>query len=229
MRRIIAIVVLTLAAQACWARPLLVPPKHLQLPVPAGTWSGDPYYAPEFGVPAIDGDTVLVGARRAINANNDRIDGVYIFQRNADGNWNYAGPLFEGQRGRAWLNGSLAAVQLAESMRVYVRGAQGWSLDATIPLNLLDYVFRVDDGAIFFRQRIGDRIDLAELAFDLDEKRGHCQKSPEQPVICNPAKSRPLCKSPLLRWRARTRYLDSNLVGCPAFRRAERQLSGPLG
>ena len=151
MRRIIAIVVLTLAAQACWARPLLVPPKHLQLPVPAGTRSGDPYYAPEFGVPAIDGDTVLVGARRAINANNDRIDGVYIFQRNADGNWNYAGPLFEGQRGRAWLNGSLAAVQLAESMRVYVRGAQGWSLDATIPLNLLDYVFRVDDGAIYVR------------------------------------------------------------------------------
>ena len=66
---------------------------------------------------------------------NDRVDGVYIFQRATNGNWNYAGPLVEGQSGAPLLNGNLATVQISGSLQVYERGAQGWSLNATIPLD----------------------------------------------------------------------------------------------
>ena len=142
-RRALTLAALAFIAPACWARPLLLPPKHLELP---------PQFNLEFGAPAIDGDTVMVPASRAINADNERIDGVYIFQRDTAGNWNYAGPLLEGQSGGLLLNGNLATVQASGSLRVYERGVQGWSLNATIPLNQLDYVFRLDDGAIYVRR-----------------------------------------------------------------------------
>ena len=35
---------------------------------------------------------------------------------------------------------------------MYERGAQGWSLNATIPLDQLDHVFRLDEGAIYVRR-----------------------------------------------------------------------------
>src|SRR4249920_1265517 len=102
-RRSLTLAALAFLAPACWARPLLLPPKHLELP---------PQFNLEFGAPAIDGDTVMVPASRAINANNERIDGVYIFQRDTTGNWNYAGPLLEGLSGvTLLLNGNLATVQ----------------------------------------------------------------------------------------------------------------------
>ena len=143
-RELLTLAALVIIAPACWARPLLLPPKHLELP---------PEFNLEFGAPGIDGDTVMVPASRAINANNERIYGVYIFQRDTTGNWNYAGPLLEGQSGdKLLLNGNLATVQTSGSLRVYERGVQGWSLNATIPLNVADYVFRLDDGAIYVRR-----------------------------------------------------------------------------
>ena len=136
-RRALSLAALAFIAPACWARPLLLQPKRLELP---------PQFNLEFGAPGIDGDTVMVPASRAINADNERIAGVYIFQRDTAGNWNYAGPLLEGQSGdKLLLNGNLATVQTSGSLRVYERGVQGWSLNATIPLNQLDYVFRLDD------------------------------------------------------------------------------------
>ena len=94
-RRVLTLAALAFIASACWARPLLVAPKHLELPLPANSGAFDP----EYGTPAIDGNTVLVAANRAININNDRVAGVYIFQRATNGNWNYAGPLVEGLNG----------------------------------------------------------------------------------------------------------------------------------
>ncbi len=135
--RMLTIAALAFFAHACWARPLLVAPKHLELPLPPGAQPGQ--FPPEFGPPAIDGDTVLVGARRAINTNNVYIDGVYIFQRAANGTWNYAGPLVEGNRGNPFLDGNLAAVHIVGSLQVYERGTQGWSLTATIPLASSDH------------------------------------------------------------------------------------------
>ncbi len=150
-RELLTLAALALIAPACWARPLLVPPKHLDLPLPPGAQAGGPF-DPDYRAAAIDGDTVFVAANRAITATNDRVNGVYIFQRAANGNWNYAGPLVEGQLGAPLLNGNLATVQFSGSLQVYERGAQGWSLNATIPLDQLDHVFRLDEGAIYVRR-----------------------------------------------------------------------------
>ena len=94
---------LTLAALVVHRACLLGPAAARAAQTPrtaAATWvaTGGPF-DPNYAAPVIDGDTVLVAANRAINAMNDRIDGVYIFQRAANGNWNYAGPLVEGQSG----------------------------------------------------------------------------------------------------------------------------------
>ena len=90
-RELLTLAALAFIAPACWARPLLVPPKHLELPLPAGAQSPGPF-DPDSARPAIDGDTVLVAANRAINANNDRVDGVYIFQRDDQWQLELCGP-----------------------------------------------------------------------------------------------------------------------------------------
>ena len=84
-----------------------------ELPLPAWSAIAGARSTPSSATSAIDGDTVLVGANRAINVNNDRVDGVYIFQRATNGNWNYAGPLVEGQSGAPLLNGNLATVRIS--------------------------------------------------------------------------------------------------------------------
>ena len=152
-RWILTLAALALIVPACWARPLLIPPKHLEMPLPPGADLSQSRFAPNFGAPVIDGDTVLVPANRAINANNDRTDGVYIFERDATGHWNYAGPLREGFSLGALINGNLAMVRISGSMLVYERGAQGWSLTATIPMGTFDNPFRIENGAIYVDDR----------------------------------------------------------------------------
>ena len=135
------------AASGRAARPLLIPPKHLQL---AG--------AIEYRSVAVDGDTLLVGANRAINADN--VTGVYIFQRAANGDWNYSGPLVEGLPNSSMvvlLQGNLAVVNHTTAIRVFERGAQGWTQTANIPRNPPFFAnpFRIDDGAFYVRPDAG--------------------------------------------------------------------------
>ena len=143
-------VALVLFTCAAGARPLLVPPQNLDLPRP---WV--PQIEGEFahiyhGV-AIDGGTLLVSAQRAINPQYDRVDGVYIFERNAAGRWAYAGVLTEQWSGAVWLNGTVAAINAADGIKVFERGAAGWALTGTIAVQY-GYVFRIDDGSIYVRQ-----------------------------------------------------------------------------
>src|SRR5262245_44613882 len=91
---------------------------------------------------------------------------------------------------------------------------------------------RIDLGCNFcLGQGVGHLVGLSEFAFDLNEKGGH-HSTPEP--VRNPAKTwvagkraRPddrVAATALLPWdRARITYLNSNLVGCPATCRAERQ------
>ena len=122
---------LVLYTCAAGARPLLLPPQNLSLPLPP-----DPQYEGQFaplyyGV-AIDSGTMLVSGQRAINTQNDRIDGVYIFERNAAGRWAYAGVLTEQWPGAVMLNGTVATVRAADNIKVFERGAAGWALTGTI-------------------------------------------------------------------------------------------------
>jgi hypothetical protein len=103
---------------------------------------------------AIDGDVVLASAQRAINTNDDRINGVYIFQRAPDGRWNYSSPLTEGSQTleSVQFSGNVAvtyALFNTGSFRIFERGAAGWSQTATI--TVAAQPFRVEDGSIFTR------------------------------------------------------------------------------
>ena len=80
---------LALYTCATGARPLLLPPQNLVMPPPAGQHYEEQFPHRYYSV-AIDSGTLLVSAQRSINAQNDRVDGVYIFERNADGRWAYA-------------------------------------------------------------------------------------------------------------------------------------------
>ena len=55
---------------------------------------------------AIDGDTVMASAQRSIST-SERVNGVYVFQRAADGRWNFQAPLTEGSQYPELENGSL--------------------------------------------------------------------------------------------------------------------------
>ena len=142
-----AFVLLPLAAAA---RPLLIPPKHLALPLP-----GNPPFVnawdPSYYSVAIDGDTVLASAQRVVNTNGDRVNGVYIFQRNANGAWKFAGVLTEGSQylEQVWLDGDVAVVAPFPGFRVYERTAAGWNLSATFNIN--QTMVRVEDGSIYTR------------------------------------------------------------------------------
>src|SRR5262245_51392237 len=150
MKRLVSLLVVLLPLVAV-SRPLLVPPKHLELPLPApegypGQWGPD-----YFGV-AIDGDTVLASARRTIDTNSDTVTGVYVFQRSADGSWNYAGPLFEGADpypAQVLLNGAVATTTLSGGFRVYERTTSGWTLATTITAG--GNPIRIEDGSIYTR------------------------------------------------------------------------------
>lgn len=147
MKRLVSLLVLVLPL-ATLARPLLIPPKRLQMPLPAeegypGQWG------PEYGYMAIDGDTVLVSARRTLDTQGTTTVGVYIFQRAADGNWNYAGALVEGLQPfpLVHVNGNVATVGFFDNFQVYERTAAGWSLTTTITGG--GWPERIEDGSIF--------------------------------------------------------------------------------
>src|SRR6187401_2603721 len=144
---------LVLFTCAAGAGPLLVPPQNLDLPLPGVPEGQFPHI---YSGVAIDGGTLLASAQRAINAQYDRVNGVYIFERNAAGRWIYAGVLTEQLPAEQWpvavaLNGTMATVWTADGIRVFERGAAGWALTGTIAVQS-GYVFRIDDGSIYVRQ-----------------------------------------------------------------------------
>src|SRR4051812_22167027 len=109
-RRILTIATLLLTGYPALARPLLVPPKQ-RLSVPQLVQEQSPGDWPTiYGAVAIDGDSLLVSARRVINTNGDRSEGVYLFQRAASGTWSYVKPLVEGANYYPLINGNLAVV-----------------------------------------------------------------------------------------------------------------------
>src|SRR5690349_18199847 len=128
----LVILVLTAICALAQARPLLIAPTHLQIPLPA-TPEYPSQYQTLFAHIAIDGDFVLVAANRATNTSGGRTDGVYIFQRAADGAWNYGGALVEGQQGMPVLGGNVATVTTYPTgFDVYERSAGGWSRTAML-------------------------------------------------------------------------------------------------
>jgi hypothetical protein len=145
--------VFAMAAFTCvaWARPLLVPPQNLALPMPAAPPEYESTLSPFYFGVAIDGGTLLVQAQRAINIQNDRVHGVYIFERNAAGRWAYAGILTEQWPGAVLINGTVATVTSPEAIRVFERGAAGWALSGTIVVQY-GAAFRIEDGSIYVRQ-----------------------------------------------------------------------------
>ena len=84
--RLLPMAALVLFTCAATARPLLVPPQNLALP-PLPGLPPDDYFKPTYNSVAIDGGTLLVGASRPINEQNECVSGVYIFERNAAGRW----------------------------------------------------------------------------------------------------------------------------------------------
>src|SRR5215207_7976174 len=91
-RRLLTIVTMLSLAFPTLARPLLVAPKQrLSVPLPAQY----PGWATAYGPLAIDGDSLLVSASHFGETASERAAGVYLFQRTANGTWNYVKPLFE--------------------------------------------------------------------------------------------------------------------------------------
>jgi hypothetical protein len=90
MKRLVSLLALLLPLVAM-ARPLLIPPRHLQLPMPAEPQYEGQYSHNYYDV-AIDGDVLLVSGQRTIDTNENTINGVCVFRRAADGGWNHAGP-----------------------------------------------------------------------------------------------------------------------------------------
>jgi hypothetical protein len=132
------------------ARPLLIPPQNLSLPPPAvPQYEGQ--FAPRYYGVAIDNGTMLVSGQRVINIQDERVDGVYIFERNAAGRWAYAGVLTEQWPGAVTLNGTVATIRAADDIKVFERGVAGWALTGTIPVEF-GHVFRIEDGSIYVRQ-----------------------------------------------------------------------------
>jgi hypothetical protein len=143
---------LTLGAGVAMARPLLVPPQNLSVPL-AGVPQYEGHLAPMYSSVAIDEGTLLVNARRPVDSDSQNdITGVYIFQRNAEGRWNYAGVLTEQWSGDVHLDGNVATVRdYPDGIQVFERGAAGWAWSATIAVQF-SQVFRVDDGSIYVRE-----------------------------------------------------------------------------
>jgi hypothetical protein len=138
------------------ARPLLLPPtQQLQFP-----FTGEPSYSPQFDPliyrVAIDGDTALVEGQRAIDTSNNRAEGVYVFERDTAGHWNYRAPLIE-HTGRAdsvpVIEGNVAALRDSldgtPKIAVYERSASGWAQTGVLALPQNGYAFRIVDGAIY--------------------------------------------------------------------------------
>lgn len=147
------LVALALFTCAAMARPLLVPPQRLEVP-PASNPPYQGYIEPIYTSVAIDGGTLLVTAHRPLNDQNERVDGVYIFERNAEGRWAYSGVLTEEWPGIVMLNGNLATTSnYPAGIKIFERGANGWAVTGTLPFEL-GQVFRIEDGSIYVQQRV---------------------------------------------------------------------------
>src|SRR5687768_9730909 len=144
---------LTLSAGVAMARPLLVPPQNLSVPL-AGVPQYEGHLAPIYSSVAVDEGTLLVNAHRPVdNQRENDINGIYIFERNAAGRWNYAGALTEQWTGEVMLDGTVAAVRTyPEGIQVFERGATGWAFSQTIAVPY-SYLLRVEDGSIYVRQQ----------------------------------------------------------------------------
>jgi hypothetical protein len=146
---------LALLASIASARPLLLPPaQRLVIPSPGGTGF---QHQPIIHRVAIDGPTAMVAAERAIDSSNNRAIGVYVFERDAAGQWNYRGPLTESPAltgGAPIIEGNLAAVSGRTAsgdpaVTVYERGASGWALSGVIELPQNGVAFQISDAAIY--------------------------------------------------------------------------------
>ncbi len=150
--RALPLAALVLFTCSALARPLLVPPQRLSVP-PADNPPYQGFIETMYTSVAIDGGTMLVTAHRPLNDENERVDGVYIFERNAAGRWVYAGVLTEEWPGIVSLNGNLATTSnYPAGIKIFERGATGWTVTGTIALEL-GQVFRIDDGSIYVQQR----------------------------------------------------------------------------
>lgn len=157
-RPLLTVAALLLAVSAAWARPVLVAPKRIAVP----PLIESPYpwqYPTNYGEPAIDGDTLIVPARRVVNEQYETRDGVFLFQRDSAGTWNYVRPLLDGIAGNPVVNGNLAVVQSYGELRIYERGPQGWMLSTTLDArsgtwDVSDRVFRIDDGALYVERTV---------------------------------------------------------------------------
>ena len=143
---ILGTLLLTSCIPSALARPLLIPPKHLVVPQCCEPFQvGEPI----INSVAIDGDTVMASALRSISL-NERVNGVYIFQRAADGSWNFQAPLTEGAQFPEWVlfNQDIAVVVGSNGSRIYERSAAGWTLSGTI-IPFPDQVIRVENGSVY--------------------------------------------------------------------------------
>jgi hypothetical protein len=135
------------------ARPLLVAPKRLEVP-PLVQPQYPGQFQASYGTPAIDGDTLIVSARRIINEQYDTREDAHLFLRDAAGNWNYSGVLVEDFGGNIAIDGDVATLQSYGVLRIFERGAGGWALSGTLSVDagnwdVMNYVFRIDDGSIY--------------------------------------------------------------------------------
>jgi hypothetical protein len=155
-RRLLTVAALLLIVPAVFGRPLLVAPKRLALPqLVEQEYPGQ--HPTQYGAPSIDGDTLMVPASRVVNTSGDRVDGVYLFERDAGGNWNYARPLLENLSGDALVNGNLAVVHTFAALLIFERGAQGWALTDSLETETsewhpFDRVFRIEDGSLYVQR-----------------------------------------------------------------------------
>jgi hypothetical protein len=155
-RRILTVVALAFVAQTIWARPVLVAPQRLNVPRLVEPDSPVQFHT-IYSQPAIDGDTLIVGAERAIDADGGRRNDIFLFERNAGGTWTYVRPLVEGAGGSVVLNGNLAVVHTFAALLVFERGAQGWTQTDSLETetgewNASDTVFRIDSGSLYVRR-----------------------------------------------------------------------------
>jgi len=140
------------------ARPLLLPPTQ-RLLFPLTSESPDfNQFDPLIYRVAIDGDTALVEGQRAIDTDNNRAEGVYVFERDAAEHWAYRYPLIEHTaRGDhdPVIGGNVAALRDDldgnPKLAVYERGVAGWALSGLIALPQFGSAFRIVDGAIYVR------------------------------------------------------------------------------
>ncbi|HEX5163112.1 MAG TPA: hypothetical protein VFV88_15420 [Steroidobacteraceae bacterium] len=140
-RAYIAVLALLLLPLAAPARPLLIPPQHVDL---------SDIERPDIDSVGIDGDIMAVAAQHTVGGQGRF--GVFLFQRASDNTWRFSSTLVDGlpTRSRVQVNGNVISVSPlvnSEPSRIYEPAGNGWIQTGT----LNRYVFRIDDGSVFTR------------------------------------------------------------------------------